>query len=261
MNITIVSFILVAAAAGTALLAFSAFVPYLTTSASAQQETAKSNANTTGTSEAAAVSVGMGNLTVSYNQFYPQELTINTGESISFLNPTPELHSVIFDFSNGTIFSDIILPFTLTGNPQFELQEPFNTGEPMVETDGNGSQTLITVNKLVFVPSTVDKSGNPNYLNGTEVSYTMTGEENVISSGILMPTQEELDAMFMAAFPEEMMAEESSQNTTATDGTEEEMYEPVTQDVNRFTVTFEQRGTYEFFCPFHPAMYGTVTVS
>lgn len=215
------------------------------------------NATTTQSTNATMVSVGKGNLTVSYNQFYPQDVQINAGESVTFVNPTPELHSVIFDFSNGTIFSDVVLPFTVSGNPEIELQEPFNLGEPMLETDENGTQTLITLNKIVFVPSAVDESGNVQYLNGTDISYTATGNEDVISSGILMPTEEELEAMFMAAFPEEMM-EHSADNATAT---EEEEFEPVTQDVNKFTVTFEEPGTYEYFCPFHPAMYGQINVN
>jgi plastocyanin len=248
---------------GAALLAFALSAPLFAASADhPKQESITLNENQTATAvDGTLVSVGGGNLTVSYNQFYPQELNIAAGESLTFVNPTPQIHSVVFDFSNGTIISDINLPFTVSGNPEFELQQPFNLGEPMLETDENGTQTLITLNKLVFTPAAVDKSGNVNYLNGTDVSYTARGSENAISSGILMPTDEELEAMFMAAFPEEMMAEEPTQNATATESPEDEGYVPVIQSVNRFTVTFEEAGTYEFFCPFHPAMYGSVTVS
>ena len=31
--------------------------------------------------------------------------------------------------------------------------------------------------------------------------------------------------------------------------------------LNSFTVTFEQPGTYEYFCAFYPGMYGIVTVA
>jgi plastocyanin len=247
----------------TALLALAASTPSLTASANTQeqQSIALNENQTTAAEDGTTVSVGGGNLTVSYNQFYPQALNITAGESVTFVNPTPELHSVVFDFSNGTVISDINLPFTVTGNPELELQQPYNLGEPMLETDENGTQTLITLNKIAFTPSTVDKSGNANYLNGTDVSVTATGNEDVISSGIMMPTDEELEAMFMAAFPEEMMAEDTAQNATSTESTEEEPYVPVIQGVNKFTVAFEEAGTYEFFCPFHPAMYGSVTVS
>lgn len=69
--------------------------------------------------------------------------------------------------------------------------------------------------------------------------------------------------MLAQMFPEEFAAE----NMTQTE--EPAMAEPNATEtevetfpnVNTFTVTFEEPGTYEYFCAFHPAMYGTVTVN
>lgn len=245
-----------------AMLAAAALSTPIETASAAHHENNTATTTQIQSSNGSFVSVGKGNLTVSYNQFYPQTLEINAGESVSFTNPTPELHSVIFDLSNGTIISDTVLPFTVSGSPEFTLDPPFNLGEPILKTDENGTQTLVTLNKVVFLPSVVDELGTIEELNGTDVSYVATGNEQAISSGIIMPTDEELEAMFMAAFPEEMMTEEQdATNTNATEaGAEEEEFERPVQNVNRFSVTFEQPGTYEFFCPFHPAMYGQITV-
>ena len=221
-----------------------------------------STTTTTTAANATMVSVGMGNLTVSYNQFYPQDVQISAGESVTFFSPTPEIHNVIFPLDNTTM-SDIILPFSMSTAPQFELLPPYDLGEPWVEPGPNGTQILVTLNKVAFVPSTVDMAGNIQYMNGTDVSYTLTGEEDTVSSGLIFPPEEDLMAMFAQMFPEEFAAENMTQTEepamaepNAT-GTEVETF----PNVNTFTVTFEEPGTYEYFCAFHPAMYGTVTVN
>jgi hypothetical protein len=42
----------------------------------------------------------------------------------------------------------------------------------------------------------------------------------------------------------------------------EEEFPPLAYPIlNSFMVTFEQPGTYEYFCTFHPGMFGIVTVA
>ncbi len=50
------------------------------------------------------VAVGGGNITLSINQFSPQTVEIQPGESVTFFAPEDsfEVHNVMFDLSNGT---------------------------------------------------------------------------------------------------------------------------------------------------------------
>jgi plastocyanin len=112
-------------------------------------------------------------------------------------------------------------------------------------------------------------------------NYTMNGTELVVTSGIILDVGG-FDALFAeeeggegenmtAATTEEAAAATSpippaeigQENATATavEGEEEE-FPPLPYPIlNSFTVTFEQPGTYEYFCAFHPGMWGIVTVA
>ncbi len=119
-------------------------------------------------------------------------------------------------------------------------------------------------------------------------SYTLNGTEKVVTSGIILDVGG-FDALF--AEEEQGLVEEegeiSAENTTTAattpippaeigqenateavptttdqEGGEEEEFPPLPYPIlNSFTVTFEQPGTYEYFCAFHPGMYGIVTVA
>jgi plastocyanin len=251
--------ILIAIAGAATIMFAAATLPAIGTASADHHD--NSTATTTTAANATMVSVGRGNLTVSYNQFYPQDLQINAGESVTFFSPTPEIHNVFFPLDNTTI-SDIVLPFSMSTVPQFELLPPYDLGEPWIVPGFNGTQYLVTLNKVAFVPSTVDMAGNIQYMNGTDVSYTLTGDEDTVSSGLILPPEEEIMAMFAELFPEEFAAnmthtEEPAMAESNATETEVESLE----GINTFTVTFEEPGTYEYFCAFHPAMYGTVTVT
>ncbi|MDQ3836285.1 MAG: hypothetical protein M3270_05045 [Thermoproteota archaeon] len=92
------------------------------------------------------VEVGGGNITLSINQFSPQTVEIQPGESVTFFAPpgSLEVHNVIFDLSNGTTISDIGVPFILPSdglggevatNAAEELvpAPPYNLGEPIIQ--------------------------------------------------------------------------------------------------------------------------------
>lgn len=76
-------------------------------------DTETTTTTTTGTAAAPTVTdnatqrvaVGGGNITISINQFSPQTVEIQPGESVTFFAPngSTEVHNVIFDLSNGTI--------------------------------------------------------------------------------------------------------------------------------------------------------------
>ena len=224
------------------------------------------------------VAVGGGNITLSINQFSPQTVEIQPGESVTFFAPEDsfEVHNVIFDLSNGTTISGIGVPFTL---PPGELSieaytdvaetllpaPPYNLGEPIIQNMANGTQAIIGFNKVAFYPSVVDQYGNVAYLEEEELSnqmlqmeqafdqgsampsplsasYTMDGTESVVSSGIV------LDVNGFAAL-EELFPEDGGASPP-----------PQFPFLGSFTVTFSQPGTYDYFCAFHPGMTGVVNV-
>ena len=241
------------------------------------------------------VSVGGGNMTVSVNQFSPAAVEIQTGESVTFYAPqnSTEVHNVIFDLSNGSTISDILLPFTLPSGisaeqaESLQLAPPFNLGEPITLNMSDGTKAIIGANKVAFYPAVVDQENNTRYLIDQEelqqqteqamqqglfepsslsANYTMNGTEAVVSSGII------LDVRGFEALEEEgeevSAATTNDTNTNATaateegGGEEEGEFPPLQYPIlNDFTMTFGEPGTYEFFCAFHPGMYGIVTVA
>ena len=251
----------------------------------------KVTASTDTIEEEERVSVGGGNMTISVNQFSPAAVEIQTGESVTFYAPqnSTEVHNVIFDLSNGSTISDILLPFTLPSGisaeqaESLQLAPPFNLGEPITQNMYDGTQAIIGANKVAFYPAIVDQDNNTRYLIDQEelqqqteqamqqglfeppslsANYTMNGTEAVVSSGII------LDVSGFEALEEgggEVSAVTTNDtNTNATAVTEEggEEIPPLQYPIlNDFTVTFEEPGTYEYFCAFHPGMYGIVTVA
>jgi plastocyanin len=235
------------------------------------------------------IAVGGGNLTLSINQFSPQIAEIQPGESVTFFAPngTTEIHNVIFDLSNGTIISDIGVPFTLppgvSEEATTEVSEellpapPYNLGEPIIQNMSDGTQAIVGFNKIAFYPAVVDQNGNVRYLDEEELrrqieesiqqamlmpanlstSYTMDGTETVVSSGVM------LDVMAFAALEEGPQQEEEAvqdQQQQAPTAEETEFPPPSYPIMSSFTVTFTEPGTYNYFCAFHPAMFGQVIV-
>jgi plastocyanin len=280
------------------------------------------------------VAVGGGNITLSINQFSPQTVEIQPGESVTFFAPqgSIEVHNVIFDLSNGTIISDIGVPFTLPsdvlgGEVPTDVSEelvpapPYNLGEPIILNMTDGTQAIIGFNKVAFYPAVVDQNDNIVYLEEEEISrqmlqmeqafqqgtpmpsplsasYTMDGSERIVSSGIVLDVNgfAALEELFPeegrgTASQEEFGAEgnqgimansttaitppsQSPDQETLTQqeefGTEEEQIlrageseqfpPPQFPFLGSFTVTFNEPGTYDYFCAFHPGMFGQVVV-
>ena len=119
-------------------------------------------------------------------------------------------------------------------------------------------------------------------------SYTMDGTERIVSSGIVLDVNgfAALEELFLeeeeGAAPQEELAAKDNQgiitNSTTTTTTttppispEEEITGQQEEQVQEFppspfpvlgsfTVTFNEPGTYDYFCAFHPGMFGQVVV-
>jgi hypothetical protein len=175
------------------------------------------------------------------------------------------------------IRSDIILPFAVSGNTSFELVPPFNLGEPIKVQVPDGREALVALNKQAWYPAVVDENNQTTYLNGSDIQYTMDGTEKAINSGIILP-------QMVASMSEDVnQTNNSSTNDgetmptgTTTSATNETSLMSNTTDqsmeggqpqlgppfppVSSFTVTFEEPGTYPYFCAIHPWMTGQVIV-
>ena len=210
------------------------------------------------------VAVGGGNITLSINQFSPQTVEIQPGESVTFFAPEDsfEVHNVMFDLSNGTTISGIGMPFTL---PPGELSieaytdvaetllpaSPYNLGEPIIQNMANGTQAITGFNKIAFYPAIVDQNGNVRYLEEEELSLQMLQMEQAYEQGTPMPSP--LSASYT------MDGTESAVSSGIVLGVNE-FRPPQFPFLHNFTVTFSQPGTYDYFCTFHPGMYGQVVV-
>jgi hypothetical protein len=167
--------------------------------------------------------------------------------------------------------SDIIVPFAvLGGETSFELLPPFNVGKPILTQAPDGREAIVALNKDAFYPSVLDANNQTSYLNETEdIQYTMNGTEKVINSGIIFSELPPIGA----PMNETTTTDNSTTTTTTTtsdvttapdheeisQATEEGQQQPTLEEpsfpfplISSFTVTFEEPGTYPYFCALHP---------
>lgn len=241
---------------------------------------------TTTQGESVRIAVGQGsNFTVQYYTFTPQTVEINAGESVTWYSPAEfsELHTVTFVLDQN-VMSDIIVPFAVSGGggeTNFELLPPFNVGKPILTQTPDGREAIVALNKDAFYPSVLDANNQTSYLNETEedIQYTMDGTEKVINSGIIFPELLPMGASAMnetatttnnstttTTMTNDVMAAPESEETPQATGEEGQQQPPLEEPsfpfplVSSFTVTFEEPGTYPYFCALHPWMTGEVIV-
>jgi plastocyanin len=210
------------------------------------------------------VAVGGGNISLSINQFSPQTVEIQPGESVTFFAPEGsfEVHNVIFDLSNGTTISGIGVPFTL---PPGELSieaytdvaetllpaSPYNLGEPIIQNMANDTQAIIGFNKIAFYPAVVAQNGNVAYLEEEELSNQMLQMQQAFEQGTPMPSP--LSASYTMGGTESVVSSGIVLGVN-------EFRPPQFPFLDSFAVTFNEPGTYDYFCAFHPGMFGQVVV-
>ena len=160
---------------------------------------------------------------------------------------------------------------------------------PTVADQENNTRYLIDVEEHEQLVEEARQQGffEPQNLSA---NYTLNGTETVVTSGIILDVggfdalfaEEEGEAANMTAVtdatdtnatttteaatspipPAEIGQENATTAAAEQEGGGGEEFPPLPYPIlNSFTVTFEQPGTYEYFCAFHPGMYGIVTVA
>jgi plastocyanin len=187
------------------------------------------------------VQAGIGVANAAITLFSPQQVQIKTGQSITWYNPTPvpEPHTVTFVLNNNnnnkSYAADLIAPFTIsssstTNSTQIMPLIPNSNSEPLMTPDNNA---IIAINKIAYNPvvviedSTTTGGKNVTYMK-QNANYSMSGTEDYINSGWLLPRGQE--------------------NVYPGSG-------------NTFTMTFQKAGTYDYLCIIHPYMTGRVIVN
>jgi plastocyanin len=184
--------------------------------------------------------IGVGNAAIIL--FSPQQVQIKAGQSITWYNPTPvpEPHTVTFVLNNNnnkSYAADLVAPFTIsntttsntTNSTQIMPLIPNSNSEPLMTPDDNA---IIAINKRAYNPVVVIEDSpttggkNVTYMK-QNANYSMSGIEDYINSGWLLPKGQE--------------------NLYPGSG-------------NTFTMTFQKAGTYDYLCLVHPYMTGRVIV-
>ena len=183
--------------------------------------------------EANAISstVGAGGNGTDWDKFTPQNVTINTGESVTWTNPmqVAEPHTVTF-VKDKEMIPPLVAPFSVPNNTELISAIPAPNVEPTIIPDNSNpnNKLVIVDNHRASAPVAIDSTK----LNVTHLplnsNYTFTGDESYVNSGWMWP---------MGQVP------------------------PGAPPITSFTMTFENPGTFYYMCVIHPWMSGTVTVN
>jgi plastocyanin len=203
-------------------------------------------------SEGGIVTVAIGegsNDTIQHYTFTPQSVEINAGDSVTWYSPSQssDIHTVSFR-GDPTVLPPIILPFAVpSGATDFGLVPPFNQGEPVIIPAPDGREAIVALNKQTWYPAVIGVNNQTTYLNGTDIEVTLNSTLKWVNSGIII-----------AAMPTTDGVQPNSTETNTTGGGQE--IGPPFPPVSSFTVTFQEPGTYPYYCAIHPWMTGEVIV-
>jgi plastocyanin len=172
------------------------------------------------------IHAGGGNSTNMLAAFVPQQVQISVGQSVTWDNPSqvPELHTVTFVL-NGKTMTTGDVPFTVRNLTGFMPVPLSANSQPNITPGKNGINTIIVSNVRSYYPTLIDSNGHAKVL-GPNGTFTITGNEQYVNSGWLLPKP-------TTRYP-------NSSNT--------------------FTVTFQKAGTYTYLCEIHPWMAGIIVV-
>jgi plastocyanin len=184
-----------------------------------------------GDANAVSKTVNAGGNGSNWDKFIPQNTNINAGESVTWINPmqVAEPHTVTF-IKNPEMFPPLFAVFSIPNNTKLTPAMPSQNIEPTIMPDQANPN-----NKLIVVDNA--RSSAPVVIDGTRTNitsmqpnakYTFTGDESYVNSGWMFP---------------------------------EGQAPPGAPPISSFTLTFENKGTYNYICVIHPWMAGTIKVN
>ena len=184
-----------------------------------------------GYADAISKTVNAGGNGSNWDKFIPQNTNINAGESLTWINPMQvgEPHTVTF-IKNPEMFPPLFAVFSIPNNTKLTPAMPSQNIEPTIMSDqANPNNKLLVVdNARSSAPVVIDDTRtNITYMQ-TNANYTFTGDESYVNSGWMFP---------------------------------EGQAPPGASHISSFTLTFENKGTYNFICVIHPWMAGTIKVN
>jgi plastocyanin len=186
------------------------------------------NSNASATTSSTIVQAG--EATTPLAVFSPPTVEINTGESVTWTNPTKvaEPHTITFFLDNSSM-AGIVSPLAVSNTTKFMTIPPGSNNEPILLPSDNitGMSTIIAVNSRTYNPTAIDSQGAVSFMN-LNSNYSMKGTEKYVNSGWILP--EGLEQQYPGSG-------------------------------NTFTVTFERPGSYDYLCVIHPWMTGGVRVN
>ena len=117
----------------------------------------------------------------------------------------------------------------MVNSTEFQPLDPKSNSEPVFAPPqpGETTKTVVTVNARAYLPVVLDSSGKKVTNLPPNSNYTMDGTESYVNSGWLWP---------------------------------EGQAPPGSPAISKFTVKFENPGTYPYLCNVHPWMTGSVIV-
>ena len=176
--------------------------------------------------------VAAGGNGLSWDSFSPQSISISTGDSVTWYNPSSvaEPHTVTFVFNGKSMPSPgiggirVVTPFAVPSSVKFIALHPGSNNAPNIipsKSEPN-MNTVFVANGRVLNPTVIDSTGSIKTAPHNP-SFTITGNEQYVNSGFLFP-------------------------------------KTVPESSNTFTATFQNEGTYYYSCLIHPWMAGSVIV-
>lgn len=271
------------------LLVLSGPASFATPTSTTQSTDTPDQTQTSSSAGAVRVTIGEGsNATIQHYTYTPQSVEINAGESVTWVSPSEmsDIHTVTF-VQDPSIVSDIILPFAAPAGvmTELELLPPFNAGEPLVIQAPDGGEAIVALNKHAWYPTVIDANNQTTYLEGTDIQASLNSNVKVLNSGIILapmpsaggaqPNNTETDTTGGATATNATDTMTNATSTTTdvltvpdnqgisqpTEGASaEQQLGPPFPPISSFTVTFEEPGTYPYFCAIHPWMIGQVVV-
>jgi plastocyanin len=192
-----------------------------------QQRPSITDSSTINTVNTLKIQVGGGNKTAPYTTYSPGKIDIKIGQSVNFYNPTTvaEPHTVTFVLDNSSK-AGLDAMFSVKNSTKFTPIPPNSNSQPVVMSNNSSKDTvnILGSNARASNSVAIDSSGKVIQL-GHNAVYKMKGDEKYINSGLLFP-----------------------KGMGPPDGT------------TSFTVSFDEAGTYNYYCILHPWQKGTIIV-